>query len=353
MRKALAVGLAGPELGADEAAFLAAERPVGIILFARNCVSPEQVRALIAACHGAIGTDATLVLIDQEGGRVQRLKPPVWRRLPAAAAYGELLEKAPDTALRFAGLIARLAADELAGLGVNMNCAPVLDVPVAGSHGVIGDRAYAMAPDAVARLGRAVMAGYAAGGIVPVIKHIPGHGRAEADSRVALPRVSASRAVLETSDLVPFRRLADAPAAMTAHVVYEALDPDQPASVSPKVITGLIRGDLGFDGLLMSDDIGMQALSGSLGARARAVIDAGCDIALQCSGQIGDMREAAVAVPMLSPGGAARLTRCLAIATAATPFDRNEAEQALAEMQAASVGPIGHVPSASSPVESV
>ena len=292
-------------------------------------------------------------MVDQEGGRVQRLKPPVWRRLPPAAAYGELLERAPDTALRFAGLIARLAADDLVGLGFNMNCAPVLDVPVAGSHGVIGDRAYAMAPDAVARLGRAVMAGYAAGGIAPVIKHIPGHGWAEADSHLALPRVAATRAVLEASDFVPFRRLADAPAAMTAHVVYEAFDRDRPASISPAVIGGLIRGELGFDGLLMSDDIGMQALSGTLGARARGVIEAGCDIALQCSGHIAEMREAAAAVPVLSAEGAARVARCLAIRQAATAFDRDEAEQALAEMQAGAAGSAGHVPSASSPVESV
>jgi beta-N-acetylhexosaminidase len=305
------------------------------------------------ACCAAIGSDETLVMIDQEGGRVQRLKPPVWRQQPATAAYGDLLEKAPDTALRFAGLIARLAADELAGLGVNMNCAPVLDVPVAGSHGVIGDRAYAMAPDAVARLGRAVMAGYAAGGIAPVIKHIPGHGRAGADSHLELPRVNATRSMLEASDFLPFRRLADAPAAMTAHVVYDALDPERAASISPAVIGGLIRGDLGFDGLLMSDDIGMQALSGSLAARARGVIDAGCDLALQCSGRLAEMREAAAAVPELSETGAARVARCLAIRRAATAFDRDEAEQALAEMQAAAAGPAGHVPSASSPVESV
>jgi len=352
MRRALIVGLSGPELRDDEAAFLATERPAGAILFARNCETPDQVRRLTAAIRKAIGSPDVLILIDQEGGRVQRLRPPHWRKLPAARLFGERYAVDPVGALRAAWSIARLTAAELRDLGIDTNCAPVLDVPVPGSHGVIGDRAYGVVPGVVTELGRSVMAGYIAGGVVPVVKHVPGHGRARADSHLELPRVETAREDLERTDFRPFRDLAGAPAAMTAHVVYEAIDPTGPATTSPIVIGRLIREEFGFDGFLMSDDLGMKALSGSIGARAAAAIGAGCDVALECSGNLSSMREAAAAVPLLDGRAAERFQRCLTITRQIGPFDPAEAEAALTALLPTAGSPVDKA-AATSPVESV
>jgi len=352
-RKALIVGLAGPDLLPAEAAYLAAERPAGLILFSRNCTTVARTRALVDAALGAIGSDDTLVAIDQEGGRVQRLKPPTWRRLPSAGTFGTLYARDPAAAVVAARLVARLMADDLRAVGVNMNCAPVLDVPVPEAHGVIGDRAYGDRADVVVALGGAVAQGLAGGGISPVVKHVPGHGRATADSHLALPVVETPRALLERTDFAPFRAIADVPAAMTAHVTFTAIDPAHPASTSPTVIGGLIRADFGFDGLLMSDDVGMQALSGHIADRTRAVLDAGSDVALVCSGRMEDLVAAAGAARWLDSAGERRLARCLSLRAGITAYDRTEAEAALAAVLAQQDRGGSSPAGATSPVESV
>jgi beta-N-acetylhexosaminidase len=336
MLSAFITGLGGPELSAREAALLKEARPCGVILFARNAVAPDQVRRLTAAVKAAVGCEDVLILIDQEGGRVQRLGPPRWRRLPPAAAYGNLYRKDPEKALRAAWLAARLTGEELRALGINTNCAPVLDVPVPGSHDIIGDRAYGMTPELVAALGRAVAEGTMAAGVLPVVKHMPGHGRAKADSHCALPIVTASRAELERSDFEPFRRLNRMPAAMTAHVLFADIDPDAPASTSAHVISEIVRGAIGFGGLLMSDDIGMGALSGPIAARAAAVVRAGCDVALHCSGLAAEIEEVAGVVPPLTGASWARFERAVRAFRHLEPFDVVEAEASLAEIVRAS-----------------
>jgi beta-N-acetylhexosaminidase len=322
-------GLAGVELEPDEAAVLRAARPCGIILFARNVTDPEQVRRLSEAARDAVGHDI-LVLIDQEGGRVRRLRPPHWRELPCAAAYGRLYAGDPEEACRAARLAAQLTAAELRAAGINTNCVPVLDVPAPGSHHIIGDRAYGADPSQVAALGRAVAEGHMAGGVLPVIKHVPGHGRATADSHLELPVVTASRADLERTDFAAFRACADLPAAMTAHVVYAAIDPAQPASTSPRVIADIVRGAIGFDGLLMSDDLGMQALTGSMAERVKAVLTAGCDVALVCSGDLADTEAAAAAAPPLGGASLERYQRACAVLQHQDSFEIAEAERCLA-----------------------
>jgi beta-N-acetylhexosaminidase len=322
--------LEGLKLTAAEAAVLASARPCGIILFARNVANPAQVRRLSDAARAAVGRDV-LVLIDQEGGRVRRLRPPHWRALPCAAAYGRLYHHDPADACRAARLAAQLTAAELRAAGINTNCVPVLDVPAPGSHDIIGDRAYGADPAQVAALGRAVAEGHMAGGVLPVVKHVPGHGRAAADSHQELPVVSASMPELERSDFAAFRPCADLPAAMTAHVVYEAIDPDRPASTSSRVIADVIRGAIGFDGLLMSDDLGMQALSGSMAERTKAVLDAGCDVALVCSGDLADTEAAAAVAPPLGGASLQRYERACAILQRDEPFETAEAEQCLAQ----------------------
>jgi len=332
MRSALIIGFAGEALRAEERSLLSASRPAGIILFARNCASKAQVRRLVEDARSAIGEDHLLVLIDQEGGRVRRLKPPEWRDLPAAAAFGRLHANDPSLALARARLVARLTAAELGEIGINANCAPVLDVPQSGAHQIIGDRAYGDDAATVAALGRAVAEGLLAGGVVPVIKHVPGHGRARADSHVELPVVDARLSELEGSDFVPFRALRDLPAAMTAHVVYSAIDPEAPASTSPRVTADVIRGTIGFDGLLMSDDICMAALSGSARARAEAVIRAGSDIALHCNGELAEAESAAAGVPALAEVPLQRYLRAIAALERVDAFDSGEAVAALSEM---------------------
>jgi beta-N-acetylhexosaminidase len=323
-------GLAGLKLDPSEAAVMRAARPCGIILFARNVAEPAQVRRLSEAAREAVGHDI-LVLIDQEGGRVRRLRPPHWRELPCAAAYGQLYSADPMDACRAARLAAQLMASDLRAAGINTNCTPVLDVPAPGSHDIIGDRAYGATAQQVAALGRAVAEGHMAGGVLPVIKHVPGHGRATADSHLELPIVTASREELERTDFAPFRACADMPAAMTAHVVYQAIDSGQPASTSARVIAEAVRGSIGFDGLLMSDDLGMQALSGSMAERTGAVLAAGCDVALVCSGDLADTEAAAAVAPPLSGAALDRYERACAVLRRQQPFDVAEAEVCLAQ----------------------
>ena len=303
-------GCAGPELSADEKTFFRDARPWGFILFARNIVAPDQVLHLTAALREAVGHDAP-VLIDQEGGRVQRLGPPHWRSWPAGRRYGELCERDAEKGLHAARLGARLMSAELRSIGITVDCLPVLDVPVSGAHAVIGDRAYAGEPGAVAALGRAAAEGLMAGGVLPVIKHIPGHGRAGVDSHEKLPLVDASLDELET-DFAPFRALRSMPLAMTAHVVYTALDPGNPATTSVTVIRDTIRARIGFEGLLMSDDLSMKALRGGLAERTRAALAAGCDLVLHCNGDMTEMEAVAREATMLAGESLTRSEAALA-----------------------------------------
>jgi beta-N-acetylhexosaminidase len=296
--RAFIVGCSGLAITPDERAFFRDADPWGFILFKRNIEGPEQVRALTASLRDSVGRDDAPILIDQEGGRVQRMGPPHWRRYPPGRAYGRM--GSDGSTDEMARLGARLIAHDLLSVGINVDCLPVLDVPAPGAHDIIGDRAYAGDPDRVAALGRAAAEGLLAGGVLPVIKHIPGHGRAGADSHEALPVVEASRRELEATDFAPFRALADMPLGMSAHVVYTALDREHPATTSRRVIDEVIRGSIGFDGLLMSDDLSMKALSGSLRERAAAALAAGCDMALHCNGMLEEMQAVAEAAPLLS-----------------------------------------------------
>lgn len=335
MLNAFTTGVAGKALGADERAFLRDARPAGLILFARNIETPAQVRRLVHDARDAIGEEI-LVLIDQEGGRVRRLRPPHWREIPEAARYRRLAGSNLAPAATAARLVAQLTAAELRDLGITCNCAPVLDLPVAGSHEVIGSRAYGADVATVVDLGRAVIQGTMAGGVLPVVKHIPGHGRATADSHLALPNVTASRQDLEATDFAPFRALADCPAAMTAHVVYSAIDAEAPASTSARVHREIIRGHIGFDGLLMSDDLSMQALAASgLTARTAAVLAAGTDLALHCSGIPSEMTEVATGSRALDGRARERFDAALAVTRTVTPFDVAEAEACLAQVVSA------------------
>ncbi|MGD9828175.1 MAG: beta-N-acetylhexosaminidase [Hyphomicrobiaceae bacterium] len=300
MLKAFVTGVAGLALTGDEIAFLRQERPAGLILFDRNCGERAQLQALVAAFKDAVGCASTLVLIDQEGGRVQRLKPPFMPRLPPAAAYGLAYGRDRASALQDAEIVSHWLATELSALGVTVNCVPVLDLPVPGANAIIGDRAYGTEVADVVALGRAVARGMLAGGVLPVMKHVPGHGRATKDSHLALPVVDTAADVLADSDFAPFRALRDLPMAMTAHVVYTALDATRPASISEAVVRTIIRGRIGFDGLLISDDLSMHALTGPMQVRAAAVIASGSDLALHCNGDLAEMAAVASAVPVLS-----------------------------------------------------
>lgn len=332
MPRAFITGLAGPILLEAERAFLAATQPAGIILFARNCQTPDQIRALVDAARTAIGTDDALVLIDQEGGRVQRLRPPLGRALPPAASFGALYAVDPNEACHLAFLASRQTAEDLRALGINTNCAPVLDVPVTGAHDVIGDRAYGSATGQIVALGGAVAAGLMAGGVLPVMKHIPGHGRATADSHHALPVVDTLRTVLADTDFAPFRALAHLPAAMTAHVLFTAIDQHQPASTSGTIIGDVIRRDIGFGGLLMSDDVSMKALAGSVGESSAAVLAAGSDLVLHCNGIMAEMEQVAAACPPVKGIALERLMKALAVLQHAEPFEQQLAEAAIARV---------------------
>lgn len=335
MPKACILGLNGPRLSVRERAFFAEADPYGFILFERNCQTPDQVRRLVAALREISGRADAPILIDQEGGRVARLKPPHWRAAPPAAAFGELHRADAGAAARAVRLNARLIGAELFDLGINVDCAPVLDIQAPGADPVIGDRAFSDDPESVAALGRAFCDGLLASGVLPVIKHIPGHGRAGADSHVALPRVAAARDVLAATDFVPFKASSAAPAsearpwAMTGHVVFETIDPENPATLSARVIEEVIRGDIGFDGILITDDLSMEALSGPLAARARKAMDAGCDLNLHCNGKMEEMAEVTLESPELSVSVMAKLALSLGALPAAAPLDPGKAKREL------------------------
>lgn len=318
--RAFITGVAGPALTDQERTFLRETQPWGFILFQRNIAGPEPLRRLVDDVRTTLGRAAP-ALIDQEGGRVQRLGPPHWPSYPPGAAYGALYGRDRDDGLAAARLGARLIAADLAPLGIDVDCMPIADVPVAGADQVIGDRAYGSDPATVAAIAGAIAQGLAEGGVLPVLKHIPGHGRATADSHARLPAVSAARSVLEATDFAAFRPLATLPLAMTAHVVFTAIDPLAPATISATIVRDVIRDSIGFKGLLMSDDISMGALSGSIAERTRAAIAAGCDVVLHCNGKMLEMLAVAAEAPQLAGEPARRAAAALASKKAAGPID--------------------------------
>ncbi|MBS9720678.1 beta-N-acetylhexosaminidase [Tianweitania sp. BSSL-BM11] len=309
--KAVILGAAGPVLTPEEETFFREHRPWGFILFARNIVDAEQVRALVDCMRKCTDRPNAPVFLDQEGGRVQRLRPPLAPNYPPAADLGALYGRNQTDGLRATWLLSRLHAFDLINLGINADCLPVLDVPVAGAHDVIGNRAYGTEPEIVAALGRAAVDGLLAGGVLPVMKHVPGHGRATADTHLALPTVDTPLEELRARDFAPFKALSDVGMAMTAHVIYSAIDPDLPATTSPIVIDEIIRKEIGFDGLLMSDDVSMKALSGDFASRSRAILAAGCDIVLHCNGVMGEMEAVVAETPRLTGEALARAERAL------------------------------------------
>jgi len=324
MTSAAIYGCQAHRLTAEEKAFFAEARPWGFILFRRNVESPDQLRALTGELRDSIGDPTAPILIDQEGGRVQRMGPPHWPKYPPGEAYLKATND-PLTARELVRLGARLMAHDLRAVGIDIDCMPVLDVPVPGAHDIIGDRAYARDPALVAQLGRAAAEGLLAGGVLPVIKHMPGHGRAFADSHKDLPVVHADFDTLDGWDFAPFKALSDMPIAMTAHVVFTAVDPNHPATTSKKAVK-LMRGHLGFGGLLLSDDLSMQALSGSLTERAKAALKAGCDIVLHCNGDLAEMAAVAEGVGKLKGKAADRADAALArIVHTPEPLDEREA----------------------------
>jgi beta-N-acetylhexosaminidase len=329
MTKAFITGLSGTVLSAAERDFIRAERPWGFILFKRNIETPAQAAALTAELRSVLGEADAPILVDQEGGRVQRFRPPNWPLYPAGAVFAQLYGLDPALGLRAARLSARLIADDLARVGVTVDCLPLADVPIAGANDVIGDRAYGHDPKTVAAIARAITEGLEEGGILPILKHIPGHGRALADSHLSLPVVDTPKNELESIDFAAFKPLADLPMAMTAHVVFSAYDPAQPATTSATMIERVIRGLIGFQGLLMSDDVGMNALAGSIAERTSALLAAGCDMVLACSGEPEEMHQVARETPELSGKALARAKAALASRKPAKPFDRAAARAEL------------------------
>jgi len=327
--RAFITGVSGTELGDAERAFIGSAQPWGFILFRRNVETPAQVSRLTGQLRAAVGNAETPILIDQEGGRVQRFGPPHWPNYPPGAAFGRLYDIEPALGLRAAQLSARLIADDLLQTGVTVDCLPLADVPVPGADAVIGNRAYGTNPGKVAAIARAVTDGLQQGGILPVLKHIPGHGRATADTHFRLPVVDTPQAELETTDFAAFRPLADLAMAMTAHVVFSAIDPAHPATTSATMIAQVIRGSIGFQGLLMSDDVSMNALAGSISERTRAIFAAGCDIALHCNGKLEEMRDVADQSPELSGEGLRRARHALDARKPPLPFDRTAARTEL------------------------
>lgn len=313
------LGLSGPALTDDERALFSAVQPAGFILFGRNVADPEQLRALTESLREVTGRDDLLIMVDQEGGPVARLRPPHWLDFPAAARFGVLYETAPISGMEAARVNALAMAIVLREAGINVTTLPLLDLAHDGAHPVIGERAFGADPLAVAALGRAALDGLAEGGVAGVIKHLPGHGRADTDSHVALPVVAASDEEL-AADLLPFQRLAGrARIGMVAHVLYSAWDPERAASVSPVVVEQVIRGRIGFDGLLVSDDIAMEALTGTVEERASAVLVAGSDLALHCSGDFDESTRLAEVLPTVNARAAERLARALVALPAVTP----------------------------------
>ena len=310
--KAMIAGCSGLDLTPEETAFFKAEKPWGFIIFGRNISDAAQVTALVAAFRDAVGRADAPVFIDQEGGRVQRLRPPLAPDYPPGSLLGTIYRSNREAGLRAAWLMSRLHAFDLLKFGINADCLPVLDVPVEGAHDVIGNRAYGKDPLTVAEMGRAAAEGLLAGGVLPVIKHIPGHGRAVSDSHYELPVVDTSAEDLAAHDFPPSSALNDIGMAMTAHVVYTAIDATQPATTSRHVIETIIRGDMGFDGLLMSDDVSMKALKGSFEDKTAAIFAAGCDVVLHCNGLMDEMRAVAAMTPLLSGKALERANRAMA-----------------------------------------
>ena len=323
--RAFITGVSGLELNAAEREFIRAQRPWGFILFKRNIETPDQVANLVQELRKAVGEADAPVLIDQEGGRVQRLGPPHWPVYPPGAVFDTLYDIDPALGLDAVRLSSRLIAADLADLGITVDCLPLADVPVAGADAVIGNRAYGTEPKKVAAIARAVTQGLEQGGVLPVLKHIPGHGRATADTHFRLPEVDTSKKELERTDFAAFQPLADLPMAMTAHVVFSALDPAHPATTSATIIEQVIRGVIGFQGLLMSDDVSMNALSGSIAERTRAIFAAGCDVVLHCNGKLDEMREVVAETPELTGKALQRASAALAARRAPQPFDRGTA----------------------------
>lgn len=319
----LIFGLSGPCLTPDERALFADAEPAGYILFARNCGDRAQLCALTDDLRALSGRSDLPILVDQEGGRVVRLRPPAWPELPGPAPFDRLYQRAPISAIEAMRLHGRAIAAQLREAGITVNCAPMLDLRRPEGHPVIAERALGDEPMQVAALGRALLDGMAAGGIAGIVKHMPGQGRAEADSHHRLPVVRASEEELE-ADLQPFRSLKGARAAMTAHVVYEAWDKERPATLSPSVIADAIRGRIAFDGLLLSDDIGMGALDGDLGERAAAALASGCDLVLHCSGDLAEMRRIAEAAGSLSENARRRLGAVTAVFGGEEPIAQEE-----------------------------
>ncbi|OPH82940.1 beta-N-acetylhexosaminidase [Nitrobacter vulgaris] len=333
--RAFITGASGLSLTTEEREFLREQRPWGFILFKRNVDNPLQVARLVQEFREAVEDSDAPVLIDQEGGRVQRLGPPHWPVYPAGATFGVLYDRDRDAGLKAARLSAQLIAADLADLGITVDCLPLADVPVPGADAVIGDRAYGADPHKVATIARAVTEGLEQGGVLPVLKHIPGHGRATADTHHRLPIVETLKDDLEAFDFAAFRPLADLPMAMTAHVVFSAIDATQPATTSATIIERVIRGTIGFQGLLMSDDVSMNALAGSIAQRTRAIVAAGCDIVLHCNGNLDEMRQVASEAPELSGFALDRARRALAKRKPPQPFDREAARAELDALTAA------------------
>jgi beta-N-acetylhexosaminidase len=322
--RAFITGLAGLAISADERAFLREARPWGLIIFKRNVNTPNQVTELTRSFRDIVGWEAP-VLVDQEGGRVQRLAPPHWPAYPPGARYGALYDREPATGLAAARLAGHLIASDLAGIGIDVDCIPLADVPIARADAVIGDRAYGSEPGKVAAIAGAIAQGLQAGGVLPVLKHLPGHGRAKADSHHRLPVVDTDRATLERTDFAAFRPLAGLPLGMTAHLVFSSIDPVAPATTSVTMVREVIRGFIGFQGLLMSDDISMGALAGTPAERSRAALAAGCDIVLHCNGDLAEMSAVAGSVPELAGEAAARADKALAQRSAPERYDVAEA----------------------------
>ena len=331
--RAFITGLAGLTISADERAFLREAAPWGLILFKRNIGTPDQVAEIIQSFRDVLGWHAP-VLIDQEGGRVQRLGPPQWPVYPPGAAYGAIYDRDPTSGLAAARLGGRLIASDLFRLGLDVDCLPIADVPVPGGDPVIGDRAYGLEPGKVAAIAGAVAQGLLAGGVLPVLKHLPGHGRAKADSHKALPVVDTPRDLLEKTDFAAFKPLAGLPLGMTAHVVFSAIDPRAPATTSVTMVSQVIRGAIGFTGLLMSDDVSMGALSGTIAERSHAALAAGCDVVLHCNGDLTEMAQVAGASPVLSGLSAERAGAALALRRAPDAFDVADARRIFDEMVA-------------------
>jgi len=321
-------GLSGLELSPDEKAFFRDCDPWGFILFARNVADEKQLSRLTMSLRDCVGRDAP-VFIDQEGGRVARLKPPIWRKAPPAQVFGDLFLRDPEAAIEATRINHQLLAHELRSVGVDVDCAPVLDLRIEGADDIIGDRAFGDTPEPISTLGRAAMDGLMVGGVAPIIKHIPGHGRADADSHLELPRVEEAHGLLSETDFAPFKALSDAPMAMTAHIVYADIDPDNPATTSAGMIQRVIRDEIGFDGLLMTDDLSMKALSGTFRDRAEASIMAGCDLLLHCNGDPSEMMQVAESTINFSEKALERALKAEAARENIETFDPKDGESRL------------------------